>query len=158
MSKNNDINNILTLDYVMVDYEAETSEDAIQGAGELLLKKGIIEKSYIQAMINNLKEQGPYFVLLPGIAIPHAGSEEGVNKLGISIIKLKNPINFGHIENDPVELVIALASPNSEDHIGLLSSLSRVLFSPARLDKLKQVKSKVEVINLIRKWSKEFND
>lgn len=48
--------------------------------GELLEKSGAIEPRYIDAMINTVKEIGPYIVIAPGIAMPHARPEAGAKK------------------------------------------------------------------------------
>lgn len=48
------------------------------------IKKGNITPKYIQDMIDNVNKNGPYIVIVPGIAMPHARNEGGVIKTGIS--------------------------------------------------------------------------
>lgn len=40
-------------------------------------RKGIIEESYVQAMIQNVLDNGNYIILLPLVAMPHARPEFG---------------------------------------------------------------------------------
>ena len=88
--------------------EAETAEEAIRLAGELLAKAGAAEERYADAMVKSYRERGPYFVLAPHIALPHARAEDGVKEASVSLIRLKKPVVFGHAANDPVQLVFAL--------------------------------------------------
>ncbi len=121
---------------VKVGVEAANAEGAIEAAGELLLKEGYIEKSYIEAMKYSYKENGPYFVLAPSIAIPHARPEDGVNEASVSLVQLKDPIVFGHASNDPVRLVFGLGASSSEEHITLLRKLTGLLNDPMNVEKL----------------------
>ena len=53
-------------------------------------------------MINAVEELGPYIVIIPHIAIAHARPSDNVLKNGISLITLKEPVEFGNKDNDPV--------------------------------------------------------
>ena len=121
------LSDLLTGDRIAFDVEAADWKEAVRTAGQLLLKTGCIDENYIQAMITVVDELGPYIVLWPGIALPHAGTESGVRQLGISLVRLKQPVCFGHPENDPVRLVIALAAVDSSSHVMALLELTRML-------------------------------
>lgn len=136
---------------ISFDYIATSKEDAICEAGRLMLKQKMIEQEYIDAMLDNCAKLGPYFVLLPGLAMPHASCASGVNKLGISIVKLKNSVNFNHEENDPVKLIIALATPDNQSHMSLLSFLSSILLNEQVLTELKESKSKQEMLDIFQR-------
>ncbi len=45
---------------------------AIQVAGDPLLSEGAISQDYIDTIIRLKQETGPYFVIAPRIAMPHA--------------------------------------------------------------------------------------
>ncbi|TFJ91257.1 PTS sugar transporter subunit IIA [Lentibacillus salicampi] len=112
---------------VKVGAEVQTAEEAIKEAGNLLLKEGVIEETYVDAMVNAFKENGPYFVLAPKIAIPHARPEDGVKEASVSIVQLKEPVKFGHKTNDPVQLVFGLGAASSDEHLTLLKKLTGLL-------------------------------
>jgi mannitol/fructose-specific phosphotransferase system IIA component (Ntr-type) len=67
------------------------------------------------------------------IAIPH-GKCRGCKKLRMAVGKTAQPIDFGAIDNKPVELVLLLASPIDQTgpHIQALGSISRMMH-PARV-------------------------
>lgn len=112
---------------IKVGSEAVSAVDAIQEAGDLLVNEELIEEGYVRAMINSYKENGPYFVLAPQIAIPHARPEDGVNEASVSLVQLKNPVTFGHESNDPVHMVFGLGASSSEEHLTLLKKLTTLL-------------------------------
>src|SRR5699024_12671196 len=90
--------------------EVQTAEEAIHEAGNLLLKEGDVKQTYIDAMLKAYKENGPYFVLAPHIAIPHARPEDGVTEDSVYLLQLKIPLMIGHLSNDPVKLIFELES------------------------------------------------
>ncbi len=134
---------------IRVGVEATTREEAIIAAGSLLVDCGIVEERYITAMLAVCSKLGPYIVLSPGIAVPHAAPEDGALELGLAVVVLARPIRFGHPENDPVHTVIAFASPDHHRHIGVLSALARFLADPARCDAMARARSAQEVMDLL---------
>ncbi|GJM74103.1 hypothetical protein HMSSN036_63190 [Paenibacillus macerans] len=109
---------------ISLDIEAEDAEQAIRAAGQLLVDSGAAEGSYVEAMVSAYRNNGPYIVIAPHIALPHAKAENGVREASVSFVRLRRPVVFGHPENDPVELVFALGSSSSSDHIALLRRLT----------------------------------
>ncbi|MFD0870059.1 Ascorbate-specific phosphotransferase enzyme IIA component [Chlamydia abortus] len=136
---------------ISLDVEAKNAEEAIRAAGRLLVDSGAAKNSYIEAMLASYREKGPYFVLAPRIALPHAKAEDGVNEASVSFVRLKQPIEFGHAHNDPVELVFALGSSSSEEHITLLRKLTTLLNNPANVEAMKQAATPDEVSALLAK-------
>jgi fructose-specific phosphotransferase system IIA component len=63
-----------------------------------------------------------------GLAIPH-GKCEGVSSLAMAIGKPAEPLDFEAIDNQPVKLVVLLASPmdRTSDHIQALARISRLI-------------------------------
>src|SRR5699024_2903904 len=83
---------------------------------------------------------GPYFVLAPHIAIPHARPEDGVNEASVSLVRLAQPIEFGHDSNDPVQMIFGLGASSNEEHLTLLRKLTTLLNDSERVDVLKTSK------------------
>lgn len=134
---------------VELDVEAITAEEAIRKAGELLLVEGKIESRYIEAMVKGFQDVGPYIVIAPSIAIPHARPEHGVLKQGVSLIRLKNPVVFNHPENDPVSLVCAICGVDSTGHIEMLRSLAGVLSEKSKLNVIMNSDNKEEILSIL---------
>lgn len=102
--------------------------EAVELSAEPLLNNGTIEHSYLAAIYQQHQLLGPYYVLAPGIAMPHARPEQGANKLGLSLLVVKEGVNFASSDNDPVYLIIMLAAPDGNQHIEMISQLAE-LFS-----------------------------
>lgn len=102
-------------------------QDAVRKAGQLLIDDGSITEEYVDGAIENVKELGPYIVITKGIALPHATNKVGINRTAMSLITLKNPVNFGNKNNDPVDTVFMLATTDSTSHLGALQDLSEFL-------------------------------
>ena len=132
---------LLSVEQVSVNVSVPTWEEAVRSAGRLLVNCGFAEERYIEGMLNLSKELGPYIVLTPGVAIPHARPEEGAKKVGFAAITLNPPINFGNEFNDPVYLVIGFCSPSTEAHVDMLTRIARLLGEEDFLDKCKAAKT-----------------
>ena len=65
---------------IRVDCPAATPEEAIREAGNALCRAGACSPQYVQAMVDSYRELGPYFVIAPGLALPHARPEQGAMK------------------------------------------------------------------------------
>ncbi|SHG99830.1 PTS sugar transporter subunit IIA [Virgibacillus chiguensis] len=135
---------------IQLDVEVKSPEDAIMKAGQLLLKDGLVEPSYVEAMKQAYNKNGPYFVLAPQIAIPHARPEDGVNEAAVSLVQLKEAISFGHAINDPVRLVFGLGASSSAEHLTLLRKLTTLLNDPQNIEQLLQATTIDEVQKTIR--------
>ena len=126
--------NIIKKDNIKLNVEVSNWREAIRVAGEILLMEGEIEKNYIENMIEAVEKYGPYIVIAPGIAFAHAKPGEYVNKDCISLIRLKEPVNFG-CGKDEVSLVFAFGASGDDEHmkfIILYGSLHQS--SPAAID------------------------
>lgn len=140
------LKDLIRPELVAVDVEAKDWQEAILAAGKLLVDDGAVEECFPDAMIRVAKEFGPYIVVAPGIALPHARPEDGVIKASIAVVRLKNTVNFGNKDNDPVYLLIALAAIDHEQHINGLSQLAGVLGNEDNIEKIKVSKTKEELL------------
>ena len=148
------LSDLITKDTVILNADATDWEDAVYIGGEILLNKGYIEKRYIHNMINKIKEIGPFVVIAPGVALPHARPEEGVKQLSMSLMTLKKPVNFGNEDNDPVKLVITLAAIDNETHVKALAQLMGVLCQSENITNIINAVKEEEVLKIIEQYSK----
>ncbi|NNU82783.1 PTS sugar transporter subunit IIA [Geobacillus sp. BMUD] len=135
---------------VALNVRVDTPEEAIRKAGQLLLNQNHIYPSYIEAMVRSYRKNGPYFVLAPQIALPHARPEDGAREASVSLVQLAEPIEFGHKTNDPVRLVLALGASNSDEHLEVLKKLMVLLGDKAIIEKMIHAKTYEEIEHFIR--------
>ncbi|MBO0446393.1 BglG family transcription antiterminator [Enterococcus ureilyticus] len=113
-------------------------ECAIQSVARPLLKDKSIEESYVKAMIASVKEFGPYIVIGKHLALAHARPDDGVNKLGISVATMAEPVVFGNEENDPVSIIFCLAAVDSFSHLNIMKSLIELINDETKINRLAQ--------------------
>jgi len=147
------LNNLITADVISLNVECRYWEEAIRKGMKVLREKNYVESSYEEAIINNIKEIGPYMVVAPGIVLSHAKTEDGVNKLSMSLMTIKNPVKFGSELNDPIKLVITLAAKDRESHLKALSQLMALFQNSEDLKGIFKAKTTEEIINIINKYS-----
>lgn len=134
---------------ILLDVIAKDWQVAIRICGEILVKTGKVEASYVDAMISNIHELGPYILIAPGVAMPHARPEDGVIKEGISVVVLKEEVTFA--PGREFKVLIGLAALNSESHIYILQKIAEVISEADTLERLKNATEIDEILQL-------FND
>ena len=144
------LSNVLKKEYIRLNVECKNWEEAVRAAGEILLQNGVITNEYIEEAIKGVKELGPYIVITKGVPLPHATNKVGVNTTGISLITLKNPVEFGNKDNDPVHYVFMLATTDMDSHLSALSNLSDLLGKQEFYDILKNAQDPLSVIEYIK--------
>jgi len=132
-----------------VGVKVEDWQGAIRAAGKLLVDDQAAEPRFVEAMIQVAKDLGPYIVIAPGIALPHARPEDGVLKASMAMITLDPPIDFGNERNDPVQIVVALAAKDNEQHVEGLAGLAKVLGQPELVEQLKRAHTRQDLMTIM---------
>lgn len=135
---------------IRLKIDAKDWEDAIRQSAGALLENGKITPSYIDAIVQTVREVGPYIVLTKHVALPHARSEAGALESAIGIATLKTPVVFGNKENDPVKYLFCLSAKDSESHINALAELTGLLEREDFYAFLDQAEDASEVIQYIK--------
>lgn len=138
------------LEDIKLNLEADNWEEAIRKLSIVPLERNIINQNYVEAMINCINEFGPYIVLGPHVALAHARPEDGALQTALYFTTLRDAINFGSEEFDPVKVLILLAAKDSESHIKLLSDLSIILCDEEAVEKLMKAKNEVEFLEILK--------
>ncbi|UWE02609.1 BglG family transcription antiterminator [Laceyella sacchari] len=146
------LNELITRDTVQLRKKARNWEEAIRLAAKPLVDNGSVEPGYAEAMIASIHELGPYVVIAPKVAIPHARPEQGVNQLSMSFMQLNEEVSFP--QNKPVRLLFVLAASDNESHLRALAQLSELLAQPEEIQSLIDAETKENVLDLMDKYSK----
>ncbi|MGF1683914.1 PTS sugar transporter subunit IIA [Photobacterium minamisatsumaniensis] len=120
---------LLTHDVISIHDTAENWQQAIELACQPLIDKGNIEPSYVEAIFRSHEEMGPYYVIGPGMAMPHARPEDGVNKLSLGLTVIRSGVHFDADENDPVKLLVTLAATDSNSHVDAIAQLAELFMN-----------------------------
>lgn len=115
----------------------------------LLANAGYTKPSYADAIIEDTEKLGPYYVICPGIALPHSRPTDNVMKIGISIITLETAVLFNH-ENDPVDILITLSALDNSSHYNMMEEIVDIISSPDWIDKVRDCQTKHELLDLFQ--------
>lgn len=140
---------ILTKDKIKVQDQVPDWSQAITEAAQPLLEQDYIETGYIDAMIDSVKEFGPYIVIAPEIAIAHTRPEDNVNKVGLSLLKLNESINFAE-DSHYASLIFVLSATDNTSHLNVLQSLAGLLGNKEVVNQLLASKNSDEIIEIIK--------
>ncbi|MFD2923765.1 BglG family transcription antiterminator [Halobacillus naozhouensis] len=146
------LNELLTDQTIQFRDSVSSWEEAITFAAQPLIEQHSIHSHYVNAMIENVNELGPYIVIAPRIAIPHARPETGVERLGMSLLRLKEPVYFSEKEKHRAQLVIVLAAIDNQTHLKALAQLTEVLSNEENVEQLIAANDSNSVIQLINQY------
>lgn len=146
------LHQLLPPDNIQVDVECTDWRDAIRKSAQPLEQKGYIEHRYIDAMIRNVEENGPYIVISKGFAAPHEGLDMGSIRTGMNLIRLKTPVNFGEEELDPVEFVCTISAVDHKTHLKAFFNLVNMLQNEEFHQELHDAKTPGEISRIIEKY------
>ncbi|WP_368504966.1 transcription antiterminator [Alkalihalophilus sp. As8PL] len=147
------LNEIMDRSSIQIVDKVSSWQEAVEVASSPLLENNSISQTYIDAMISNIDELGPYVIIAPHVAIPHARPEAGVNKLSMSLLKLDEPIAFSEEERHQASLLFVLAATDNETHLKALSQLTTLLSDEGNIEKLMQSDNVNEIQILIDSYS-----
>ena len=124
---------VIVAEGIKLGQKPVSKEEAIQAAGELLVKLGYVDESYVDAMQEREKLVSTYMGM--GVAIPHGTTQAKgtVKKTGIVFIQYPEGVDFGA---EKAQLVFGIAGIGDE-HLDLLGKLCTLLEDPALLETLK---------------------
>lgn len=139
-------NNSISLQHKVKDWK-----EAIKLGTDLLEKSGAITGEYYEAIIKNTELYGPYYIIVPGVAMPHARPESGVKRDSFSLITLSEPIIFENDgEKEEIYILITLAATSSENHneFGIVQ-VAELFEEEENVEKIKSAKSVEEILELM---------
>ncbi|WP_085247713.1 PTS sugar transporter subunit IIA [Gilliamella mensalis] len=127
-------------------------KEAIQICASPLLANNTISSNYIETIFKLHQSIGPYYVLAPGIAMPHARPEQGVNQLGLSMLLVKKGVKFNSEENDPVYLITLLAAKDSTSHIEILTQLAALFSEQNDIQTIFNAQTPAQILSVINHY------
>lgn len=143
------LSELLTEEMIQLSEVPMNWEEAIDYAAVPLKEKGKIEQRYVTAMIDKVKKHGPFIHIGEGVALPHARPEDGVKELGMSLLKVKQPVLLLEDEKHPIQLFICLAAIDNEMHLKALASLTRILSTKEKLSALLKAETKASILEIL---------
>ncbi len=136
---------------IKLSVHAKTKEDVLKEIAKIAFNAKRVDsaEAYLNGMLERESKSTTGFG--SGIAIPHA-KIDAILKPAISVIKLKEAVEWEAMDGKPVQLVIALAVPANQEgtlHLQLLAKLSENLMEERFTCSLLSAKTKNEIYQII---------
>lgn len=142
---------------IALNQSAENWESAIKIGTDLLEATGVITTDYYKNIIASVKELGPYIILAPGLAMPHARPEHGVKQTAFALVTLREPVHFEG-EEEPIQVLVTLAGADAHSHVLALQQIV-ALFDDEEsetginLERVTKCRTTEEVLAMIDKYA-----
>lgn len=138
---------LLTPATVRLGCSAADRRDAIEQAGQLLVAAGAVDPAYVAAM--HEREQVMSSYMGEGFALPHGTDESRVHvrRAAVAFVQFAEPVIW---EEDDEETLAALAvAAHSDEHVGVLATLAKVLVDEDKAERLRTTDDVDEVLALL---------
>ena len=150
-----DLIDLLHPENIILAEKASGWEDVIRLASRPLEDQKLIRPSFCDAMIRLTEEYGPYTILSPGIVLLNARPNDGVNRLCMSMLVLKHPVDFGVSAN--ISVAFVLGASDNHSHLNALFQLSKICEQEQFAEALKKCSRTSEVLRAIWLYSSDIS-
>ncbi len=140
--------------YSFVD-SFDSCQDSIYGAAQPMVADGTLDNQYLDKIIENVNTYGPYFIIMPDVAMPHSTlGGTGVYKTAIGFCKAKEPVVFDpNDETKNARLFFTLAAVDNEQHLQNMVQLSEMLVKEGIVEDLLAAETKEDLLDIDKKYS-----
>ncbi|NER44126.1 BglG family transcription antiterminator [Bacillus megaterium NBRC 15308 = ATCC 14581] len=141
---------LITPETIVLRDQVESWKEAISIAAAPLLHKGVITEAYIDKMQEQYPSMSPHIVLRLNVAIPHASPEDGVQAVGMSLLKLKEGLLCGE---QKVHFIVVIAAIDKKKHLNAMLQLMKLAEMNGVINEMKQLNEKYKIYEIIKTHS-----
>lgn len=136
----------LTTQDIQLEQAQADKLEAIRSIAADLTAKGLVEEGYVEGMLNREAQNSTF--LGNGIAIPHGTTDtrDLVKETGVAVHHFPAGVDWG--DGNTVYVAIGIAA-KSDEHLGILKQLTKVLSADGVEQKLKEAKAAKDIIALL---------
>ena len=123
-----DVDELIPADHVSLSEPPAEKRDAIEFLLDLLVDAGRVDDRDAALSALLAREEETTTGVGKGIGIPHAKTD-AVSRPSVAFARSEDGVDFGSMDGEPATLLFMILVPESgaEDHLSILSSLSRAL-------------------------------
>ena len=142
---------LLSVDCIRAPLESTSKQGVINELVDLLAADNRVKSASALKEAVWTREQTRTTGIGHGLAIPH-GKCDGMSNLAIAIGKPAQPMDFEAIDEQPVSLVVLLASPpdRTSEHIQALALISRMISQEEFRERIYAATSADEIHTLLK--------
>ncbi len=131
---------------ITLSQSATDKFQAIKNIAQSLTEKGLVEAGYVEGMLNRENQNSTF--LGNGIAIPHGTTDTRsmVKTTGVAVHHFPQGVDWG--DDNKVFVAIGIAA-KSDEHLGILKQLTKVLGADGVEERLRNANSEDDIIALL---------
>jgi PTS system nitrogen regulatory IIA component len=136
-----DIGDLLDRHAIIPRVTASSKRQALNVAAEVAARLYRLKASDVLEALTAREEEGSTGVG-SGVAVPHA-RVKGLDRVRGVFVRLEAPVDFGSVDDQPVDLVFALLTPAEArtGHLRALARVARALRQPKLREQLRQART-----------------
>jgi mannitol/fructose-specific phosphotransferase system IIA component len=136
---------LLTEEAVRLGLRAASRTEAVQQAGELLVRIGAVESPYVDAMQEREEALSSY--VGEAFALPHGtdASRKYINRSAVAFLQYPHGIDWA---GEPVRACIAIAA-RSDEHTDVMARLAQILMDPDKAELLRSTSDPQDIVDLL---------
>lgn len=135
---------------IQITEERTDWQNAIRMASAPLLDNGFINRNYVDRAIDMVETEKRFIMIADGVIIAHAGVDDGVYCMGMSLLRLPEKLSFnGYMDAD---IIVVLATPDKTGHLPALYQLFDLLEDEGNINAMRRAGDVHEIARLIRKY------
>ena len=145
--------NLLSVNQIIPDLQARERWPAILELVESLVSSGLVESADKAGILRalELREQTMSTGIGFGIAIPHASSDR-VNRVVAAFGRSKHGIEFGSLDNVPVQFIVMFVVPKDQFqiHLRTLAAIAKFLNDRGVRERLTVAESPDDILKIFQ--------
>ena len=136
---------ILQPENIELNVDFNNKEEAVIYVGNMLVNAGLVNKKYIDKMLERETVTSTY--MGNALAIPHGtdDAKSEVLKTGIAVVTVPNGVDYG--DGNIAKVLIGIAGQGDE-HLEVLSNIAIVCSEEENVDQIVEATSPEEIIQL----------
>lgn len=142
---------LLSADTIVVDSGSTTKHEAIKELADLLVAGNrVADGAEIEEAVWR-REEAYSTGFGYGFAVPHCQSGQ-VTANSLALVRLRQPVDWGSLDDQPVRVVILLAiraAEHGKEHLRIFSRLSRLVMQDAFRERLEQAADGQEIFSVL---------
>jgi nitrogen PTS system EIIA component len=146
------LSNLLSVPNVALDVDVRDKGQALDCAARVFENnQGLSAARVFECLM--AREQLGSTGLGKGVAIPH-GRMRGLKRAAAAIVRVKDPIEFGSPDGQPVRLLVVLLVPDhaTQQHLEILSELAQMLSEPSMREQLQALMQPAALLATVAAW------
>ncbi|MGT2950711.1 hypothetical protein BU202_05505 [Streptococcus cuniculi] len=139
--------NLFSLDCIQIIEKEKSWAELLKIVASPLIQKGVIDESYLASLLFEYRDQPKYIMLRQAILLPHLDPTIYAQKLGCSLLVLRNPILYREYD---LHFILLMTTPDKTSHLPHLLEVRNLAKNKLLLEKMKEAENSQGILTLLQ--------